>query len=84
MSARPWVKLQAKEPPISTAVRRYWLELWIPERIQGDDLEAKRKGLALGLYCGDGHFRLQGDPNQTIETISSWRPLAGSAAPVMS
>lgn len=83
MSGRPWHRVGLEAPPVSTEGRRYWLELWVPERVQGKSLEEKRKGLVLGVYLGDGNFRLQGERNFSLEMIERWRPLAGNATPVV-
>ena len=83
MSDRPWHRPGIESPPVSTDGRRYWLELWIPERVQGETLEDKRAGFVLGVYLGDGNYRLQGERNITLEKIDRWRPLAGNAIPVV-
>jgi len=84
MAKRPFIKLTDRQPPVSSDEKRFWLELYIPERVQGHGEWEKRSAVVMGLHLGGGQFRLQGDPNVTAERIGSWRRLAGITQPVTS
>lgn len=77
-----WIKFEARKPPISTNDRRYWLELYIPERVEAHPSRPPERGYALGLYFGDDNFRLQGQKTFTTERIRAWRRLAGQTEPI--